>query len=193
MALQQMDLVVRNMVCDRCVRVIREELSASGIEISAMTLGQLSVTFDDSLHSLEEISGLLSANGFELVREEEQILVERIKVCLRAELDRLVKSEQRTNLSEMLTASLGLGYGRISKTFSRIEGTTIERYFILLKVEKVKELIQYGELSLKEIAFRLGYSSLQHLSGQFRQMTGMSMSDYRSLGPPSRFGLDKIV
>ena len=180
------------MVCQRCVRVIMDELNAIGVEIKEIQLGQVTVQYDSTKIGFDALKHVLRSNHFELLESKEEILAEKVKVVLRSALDDFGLHSRRLKLSELLARSLNVNYTHLSRTFSKEEGVTIERYFIRLKIEKAKELIVYKELSFKEIAYDLGYSSLQHLSGQFKQVTGMSMTMYSELAEPERNSLDKI-
>ncbi|MDX1476435.1 MAG: helix-turn-helix transcriptional regulator [Saprospiraceae bacterium] len=193
MAISTHELMVKNMVCGRCMHIIKRELDDHGIEVNEIELGRVMVSFDAGSTGYEEIAAILRRFDFELLTDRDQILVERIKTCLRTLLDQVQSGGPRDQLSQVLAKTLSMNYGQISRTFSKLEGITVERYFIRLKIERVKELIQYGELSFKEIAYDLGYASPQHLSGQFKQVTGMSMSKYQQLAGHDRLGRDKIM
>jgi AraC-like DNA-binding protein len=178
------------MVCDRCKTVIKDELNALGVEVHSLELGVLKI--DPKSVSLESIATTIKVHGFEIIENKEEILVERIKVFLISIVEKL--PIQRTNkLSSMISDQLERDYSALSKVFSQREHITIERYFLRLKLEKVKELIQDGSHSFSQIASMLDYSSINHLSGQFKQETGLSMTEYKSMTQSNRMPLDKIV
>lgn len=180
------------MVCDRCEMVIETALSALGLDVNHVQLGKAEVTRTGDHPTLREIEKELNRFNFGLLKDEESILVEKVKTTL----IEWVKSGQletdETSLSVFLAKNLAKSYASISRIFSKKEEVTIEKYFIRLKIEKAKELVEYGDLSFSEIAYQLGYKNLQHLSRQFKEITGMSMSEYQKLQNPERKALDKI-
>ena len=181
------------MVSSRCIKVVRETLESLGLNVPEVGMGYARIDRPGSAFNLGLVSDLLNREGFELIVDRQAILTEKVKLALLERLDRLVRQEPTEKLSVYLSECLNLEYSLISKTFSKIEGQTINSYFIKLKLEKVKEFIDYGALSFKEIAYSLGYSSLQHLSGQFRQIEGVSMSDYKLQKGNLRGPPDKIL
>lgn len=183
-------LHIKNMVCDRCKKVIKDELTTLGVEVHSIELGVLEI--DPKSVDLESIAGTIEAHGFELIESKEEIIVERIKVFLINMIDQL-PIQRKNKLSTMISDELGRDYSSLSKVFSQREHITIEKYFLRLKLEKVKELIQDGSHSFSHIASILDYSSINHLSGQFKQETGLSMSEYKTMFQSDRKPLDKIV
>lgn len=185
-----MDLTVKNMVCMRCVRVVREELEKVGFSIGHVELGRVEIL--DHEVDLEHVASILQANGFELLEDKTAKLIELVKTTL---ID-FIYSEQiehfEGKVSDLLQASVGKEYSSISSLFSSIEGLTIEKYFISQKIARAKELMTYDELNLSEIAFKLGYSSVQHFSNQFRKCTGMSPSKFKEIHQPKRIPLDNL-
>lgn len=186
-------LTIRNMVCDRCIRVVRDELTALGLDVRRVELGEAEVAAGRMPVDLDRIRTMLQENGFELIEDRRRKTVETIK---REIIDlvhhRSSSSGKRPKLSEHLAAALRQDYHTISVLFSSMEGITIEQFFIRQRIERVKELLKYGEQTLSEIAWELGYSSVQHLSNQFRQVTGMTPSAFRKLGKTSRIPIDKV-
>lgn len=172
------------MVCSRCIRVVREELIGLGLEVIDVRLGK--VILAKLPKNMESLNTTLKQNGFELLEDKNAQIVESIK----SHIIELIYSDNlgdmKTNLSHYLSKHLGRDYSALSKLFSEIESITIEKYFILHKVERVKELIVYDELTLTEIAFKLGYSSVQHLSNQFKKITGLSPSYFKKSKQPRR-------
>ncbi|MBD2701661.1 AraC family transcriptional regulator [Spirosoma sp. BT702] len=186
-------LLIRNMVCDRCRRVVREELEKLGLTLEKVDLGVVNVTKWPENLSTEKVQRTLQENGFDLVADKKQSLVEHIKILLINEVQHL-KGERLSseNYSTFLERKLGYEYSYLSSLFSASEGHTLEKYIIALKIEKVKEWLRYDELALSEIAWRLSYSSVQHLSNQFRQVTGYTPGQFRKLTNVQRLGLDDI-
>ena len=179
------------MVCDRCIKVLKDELNDRNIEILQIELGRLRLNIDndDEVGKLETI---LENNGFSLIGSTEEKLTEQVKVELIKALQEL-PLEIKKKLSAYLSDKLGHEYSKISKVFSFTEGVTIEKYFIKLKIEKVKELVQAKELNFTEIAQLLDYSHINHLSGQFKSQTGMSLSNYKTQQKNFRNSLDQIM
>ena len=177
------------MVCARCIRIVREELRNIGLVVTSVSLGK--ATVENKNVSLTEIKEVLLRNGFDLIEDKNLALVEEVKTLLIEKING-EGDLMKFKLSVYLEQQLNKKYSFISRVFSRVKGKTIERYFIELKIEKVKELIDYNELSFSEIAFRLGYSALQHLSSQFKRMTGISMSAYRENKNKKRISIDSI-
>ncbi|GAB2594499.1 helix-turn-helix domain-containing protein [Spirosoma areae] len=188
-----MILIIRNMVCDRCRRVVRDELEQLGLTVSRVDLGEVDVDELPAGVSLNEVRQRLQANGFDLVDDKKQSLVEHMKVLLINEIQYL-KGERLPveNYSTFLERKLGYEYSYLSGLFSVSEGHTLEKYIIALKIEKVKEWLRYDELTLSEIAWRLSYSSVQHLSNQFRQVTGQTPGQFRKADRVERYSLDRI-
>lgn len=169
------------MVCNRCNLVVSDVLTNNGFENVAVSLGEIDFggtsPSDDQVTTLEN---QLEQLGFELISDKKSRLIEQIKKSV-IELVQKQDGLHHTNLSEYLIQNISYEYNYLSNLFSSIEGITLERYFILQKIEKVKELLVYGELSLTEIAFQTGYSSLAHLSNQFKSVTGLSPSHFKGL------------
>lgn len=180
------------MVCDRCEMVIETALEALGLEVDHIQLGKAEVTRTGDKPSMHEIEKELERFNFGLIKDEESVLVEKVKTSLIQWIDSGDLETDETSLSDYLARNLAKSYATISRVFSRKEELTIEKYFIRLKIEKAKELVGYGTLSFSEIAYQLGYKNLQHLSRQFKELTGMSMSAYQKLQNPGRKSLDKV-
>jgi AraC-like DNA-binding protein len=190
--MKKMTLHIKNMVCDRCEMVIETALTALGLEVNRIQLGKAEVTQKGDTPTINEIEKELERFNFGLIKDAESVLVERVKTNLIQWVDSGDLETDETSLSDFLAKKLAKSYATISRIFSRKEKITIEKYFIRLKIEKAKELVEYGKLSFSEIAYQLGYKNLQHLSRQFKQITGMSMSDYQKLQGHERKSLDKI-
>lgn len=188
-----MTIIIRNMVCDRCKRVVREELEKLGLMINRVELGEVDVGNLPAGVTLDDVRLTLQQNGFDLVDDRKQSLVEHIKVLLINEIQHLKGERLPTeNYSTFLERKLGYEYSYLSGLFSTSEGQTLEKYIIALKIEKVKEWLRYDELTLSEIAWRMNYSSVQHLSNQFRQVTGQTPGQFRKAAQVERRSLDRI-
>ena len=184
-------LYIKNMVCGRCILVVRSELEKLGFELNAVELGE--VNFKNSLSDTEKmkIASHLEEFGFEILDDAASRLIQKIKLVL-IDLVQNKNNDINLNLSDYLKNNLAQDYSKLSNLFSEVEGISIEKYFINLKIERVKELIVYDELSLTEIANILNYSSVAHLSNQFKKATGMSPSQFKKQTSKMRKQLDKI-
>ena len=180
------------MVCDRCEMVIETALEALGLEVTHVQLGKAEVTRTGDHPTMKEIEKELDRFNFGLIKDEDSILTEKVKISLIEWVESGNLETDETSLSDYLAKKLAKSYASISRMFSKKEEVTIEKYFIRLKIEKAKERVEYGNLSFSEIAYGLGYKNLQHLSRQFKEITGMSMSEYQNLQNPERKSLDKI-
>jgi len=187
-----MEFNIRNMVCARCIRTVSGIFQNAGADLGNVSLGAVTTRNELSAEQLNTLRQQLLIEGFELLDDQKTKLIEQIKneivnLVHYSELD-----EMKENLSTFLTNKIHKDYNYLSNLFSSVEGTTIEQYFILQKIEKVKELLIYDELSLSEIAFKLGYSSVAHLSNQFKKVTGLTPSYVKKLGTNHRRSLDDI-
>lgn len=180
------------MVCDRCIRAVNDEITALGYTIDTIELGEVSVREVLSPGDRERIKKVLEENGFELIDDKKGALINRIKTLIIEFIHYGREKPEYQNLSDFLSKELGHDYSYLSHLFSSVEGKTIEKYTIQQKIEKVKELLVYDELSLSEISYNLGYSSVQHLSRQFKEITGLTPSHYKALGGERRRALDSI-
>jgi len=186
-------LNIKNMVCNRCIKVVREELEKLGYLIDNIKLGEAKVTAQKNEINLAEIRNVLNENGFELIDDKQAKLIEEIKIAL-IDLSHYQSEKilEKINLSKYLADKFHMSYQHISSLFSSKEGITIERYLINQKIEKAKELLIYDELNLSEISYKLGYSSVQHLSNQFKKITGFTPSEFKKLREKKRLPLDKV-
>ena len=191
-----MKLYIRNMVCDRCRMVVSSVLQELKLQPLTIALGEVDFgdnygeKLDPGIYALLE--NKLETCGFELISNKKQRLIEKIKsLCI--EYVQQIDVTSRTKLSSHLGEKLHHDYKYLSQLFSSVEGVTIEQYFISQRIEKVKELLVYDELSLSEIAYQLGYSSVAHLSAQFKKVTDLTPSHFRSLkDAKKRNSLDKL-
>ena len=180
------------MVCDRCIRVVNEELSKLGYEVKNVSLGEAVINSGKKEVDLDEIKKTLVNNGFDLVDDRNSKLIEKIKVLIIDKIHRQNDKLEKFSFSKYLSNELGVNYSHISSVFSSCESTTIEKFIIKQKIEKVKELLTYDELTLSEIAYKLGYSSVQHLSNQFKQVTGLNPSYFKKIKENKRKPLDHL-
>lgn len=180
--------IVKNMVCNRCKTMIAQQLKNEGFQVVSIELGKVVVQGLEK-NDFIKIEALLNGQGFELIKEASEVLIEKIKTTM---IERIDKNDTENILSE-LPKELGKNYAVLSRVFSKSEGMTLEKYLIHLKIEKVKESIQLKQLNFSEIAYSLNYNNSSHLSKQFKSVTGISMSEYRKLQDWNRIELDKIV
>ena len=180
------------MVCARCNRVVAEELQQLGYQVLSVTLGEAEISSPNNAFDLEKIKETLTANGFELLDDRKTQLIEQIKLAIIELVHRQGEADLHINTSDYLSDKIGLEYSYLSSLFSSHEGITIEKYLILQRIERVKELLVYNELSLKEIAYKLGYSSVAHLSNQFKKVTGLTPSYFKEIKDNKRKTIDKV-
>lgn len=179
------------MVCNRCVMVVRDEMEKLGLDVSNVILGEVWLNQELSNEQKEKVRETLEPLGFELIDDRKSRNIEKIKNII-IDLVHHKDSLLQTNLSDLLSAELNHDYSYLSNLFSEVEGTTIEKYFIAQKIEKVKELLVYDELSLSEIAYRLNYSSVAYLSNQFKKVTGLTPSHFKQIKETKRKPLDEV-
>ncbi|TDQ18957.1 AraC family transcriptional regulator [Algoriphagus boseongensis] len=183
-------LLIKNMVCLRCIEAVEEIFSHENIK-AKVELGKVNLSQPISETEKEKLSVLLEKRGFELLEPGKSALISQIKTLI-IQFVHHRETSQNENLSVLLSEQLNHEYTGLSKLFSSVEGITIERFYTLQKIEKVKEYLFYDELSLSEIAFQMGYSSVAYLSSQFKKETGMTPSEFKKNGQTSRRPLDLI-
>ncbi len=179
------------MVCDRCKMAVRQELEKANIEIVDLTLGEVEVAKPLAEQQLQKFSKAIAALGFELIEDKTARIISRIKSAV-IEYVHYPNKNKSLNFSIFLTEKLNKDYSTLSNVFSEMEGITIEQYLIRQKTERTKELLMYNELSIQQIADQLGYSSVQHLSTQFKKVTGLTPSHFRKIGNEKRNTLDRV-
>lgn len=186
-------LYIKNMVCPRCIKVVREELTKLGLDVRNVVLGEVEVGGDAHQLPTEKIRRVLNENGFELIEDKRVKIIESIKhAVLKLVRNDHEKNPIRLKDSEFIAREVGQDYHSLSTLFSSVEGITIEHYTILQKIERVKELLKYGEMTLSEIAYTMGYSSVAHVSNQFKKVTGMTPSQFKKLGGAHRHPIDHV-
>ncbi len=184
-------LHINNMICDCCIEVIKMELAKIPVEIDYITLGEVKISFDKKKISYNEIEEVLNKNGFSIITNKDDILVEEIKRVV-IDLVHHTTYNAMVRNSDYLVGKFAKTYPYLSTLFSKYEGITLEKYIILQKTEKAKSLIQDDELTLSEIAFSMGYSSVQYLSTQFKNITGISVTDFKKSPARYRKSIDKV-
>lgn len=185
-----MILHIKNMVCARCIMAVADTLSNLGLTPDSVALGEAHIAETLTAEQTNKVRDALKAIGFDLVEEKNDLTIQQVKQAVLA----LVRQDKATEapLSEWLAHKFHTDYTTLNRTFAAAEGRTIEKYYLLQRIEYVKELIAYGELSIKEIAWRTGFSSVAHLSRQFKQLTGMTPTAYKACGHHERQPLDTL-
>lgn len=179
------------MVCPRCVAAVKQTLEELDLTVQEVELGKAVVEDREGI-SNQKINEELKEQGFELIQGKDQQLVEQIKALIIQYVQKLEKWDEAPTLSNYLTENLHKNYSSLSSSFSQNEEITLEKYLIHLKIERAKELLSYNQLTLSEIAFKLNYSSVSHLSSQFKRVTGMSPTDYKKASDSFRRPLDDV-
>lgn len=187
-----MKLYIKNMVCDRCILVVKNKLEALGLHPVVVKLGEVEL-LENKLEqsSIDKLDEMLVSIGFERIDDRKSRMIEKIKSVV---INQIHQTEARLkeNWSNLIADELHLEYNYLSNLFSSVEGITIEHFIIKQKIEKVKELLIYDELNLSEISWRLGYSSVSHVSKQFKKITGMSPAVFKKMRIKERKALDKL-
>jgi AraC-like DNA-binding protein len=171
--------------------VVKSELEKLGVHYTLLELGEADVMEDLTAGQLDSLNRALKSTGLELMDDKKSILVERIKTTI-IELVHYTDEQIKTNLSDFLSNKLNYNYTYLANLFSEVKGTTIEKFYLAHKIEKVKELLVYDELNLTEIADKLHYSSVAHLSNQFKKMTGLTPSHFKNLRNKRRQALGNV-
>jgi len=179
------------MVSIRCKMVVRSELNKLGLHYEAVELGEVRIKEDITAAQREQLKIALLKSGLELMDDKKAILIERIKNVI-VEMIHYADEPPKTNFSDYLSQKLNYDYTYLSNIFSEVTGITIEHYIIAHKIERVKELLIYDELNLSEISYRLNYSSVAHLSNQFKKVTGLTPTYFRQLKHKKRTALNDV-
>lgn len=184
-------MFIKNMVCNRCIMVVQNELDKLGIKATNIKLGEVTLKKELTSKERNALDEALVSLGFQVIDDKKSRIIEKIKNVI-IDLVHHQDNNTKNNLSEVLSSELHHDYNYLSSLFSEVEGTTIEKYFIAQKIEKVKELLVYDELSLSEIAFQLNYSSVAYLSNQFKKVTGLTPSHFKQIKADKRKPLDEV-
>lgn len=184
-------VVIKNMVCDRCIMAVHKTIEEMGLKPIDVRLGSATVEGAIDDNQRQELRKKLQSIGFELLDDQRQRTIEQIRTAI-IQLVHYNDNNSPANLSSYLSEKLGQDYSSLSKLFSEYASKTIERYYMEMRIERVKELLTYGELTLSQIALKLNYSSTAYLSSQFKAVTGMTPSQFKKLQGDKRRKLDEI-
>ncbi len=186
-----MKLFIKYMVSSRCKMEVKAALDQLGLHYSKVSLGEVNLKQDLTREQIDQLKKILLKSGLELMDDKKSVLIERIKAVI-IEMIHNVDEPPQSNFSEYLSKKLNCDYSYLANLFSDVTGITIEHYIIAHKIERVKELLLYDELNLTEISYRLNYSSVAHLSGQFKKVTGLTPTYFRNLRNKKLIILDKV-
>lgn len=187
-----MKLYIKNMVCDRCKMVIKTELERLKIDTQSITLGEVDLADNTPAASINALGTSIAHYGFELIEDKTARIISQIKKAAVDYVHYPQAGRKAIKFSKYLAEAVSKDYNHLSGLFSAVEGITIEQYVINQKIEKVKELLVYDELTLSEIANQQQYSSVQHLSTQFKKVTGLTPTHFKKIGASKRQTLDKV-
>ena len=179
------------MVCGRCKMVVKSEFEKLGLQTISVELGEVELKNEITESQKAVLLQNLHSLGFDLIDDKKSKAIEKIKTLI-IDLVHHKNNELKTNLSDYLAENLNQDYNTLSNLFSEVENTTIEKYFISQKIEKVKELLIYNELSLSEIADMLNYSNVAHLSNQFKKITGFTPTYFKQLKDKKRIQIENL-
>ncbi len=179
------------MVSNRCKIAVKEELKKLGLHIILVDLGEVDVMEDITTDQREQLKQALLVSGLELMDDKKAIMIEKIKNII-VEMVHHTDDGMKVNFSNFLSEKLDHNYTYLANLFSEVQGTTIEQFIILHKIERIKELIIYDELNITEIAWKMNYSSVAHLSNQFKKVTGLSPSHFKQLKDKRRSPIEEI-
>ena len=186
-----MTLYIKNMVCNRCVMIVNQLMEKLKLHPVHVKLGEIEFAEAPTQRDINRLNESLFELGFELLDDQKQKSIEQIKNLLIKKVQS-GEVEEHFSITDFLGKALRKDYSNMSRLFTEVESITIEQFFILQKIEKVKELLVYGELNLSEISYQLGYSSVAHLSAQFKRVTGLTPSHFKKLGNNMRHSLDAV-
>ncbi len=186
-----MKLFIKYMVSNRCKLPVKDELKKLDLHFRVVDLGEVEIMEDINPEQREELKIALLNCGFELMDDKRAILIEKIKNSI-IEMVHYTEELIKVNFSDYLSKKLNHDYTYLANLFSEVQGTTIEQFIIVHKVERIKELIIYGELNITEIAWKMNYSSVAHLSNQFKKVTGLSPSHFKKLKDKRRTPIEEI-
>lgn len=195
MTLEITQLHIKNMVCPRCVMVVKQAFEQIEVEPLSVELGEVKLKSELSPYQLNKLDHLLAENGFERIDDKKVRMMEKIKTLVIDTIHHRDPYDTHIQWSSYLSEQLHYDYNYLSGLFSSMAGITLEQYIIRQKMEKVKEFLFYDELSVKEIAYKMGFSSVAHLSNQFKKIIGMSPTEFKKSiqNTQSRKSLDQII
>ncbi len=179
------------MVCRRCITAVDKVITDAGYHVQHIDLGEVMISEEPNNKALEQLDYILKQLGFELIDDRRSRIIEKIKNLI-VHLVHHSDGPLELNISDYLTREMNYDYKYLSNLFSEVEGNTIEHFFISQKIEKIKELLTYDEKSLKEIAFKLGYSSAAYLSSQFKKHTGFTPGHFKAVKANKRTFIDNL-
>lgn len=191
--MESSQLYIKNMVCNRCIKVVQAELEQLGLQVEHIKLGEVVLASEIGPETLSAIKSRLEENGFELLDDKRAQIVEKIKTVVIDIVRQIENEKPKVNFSQLIAERVGYDYNYLSTLFSSMESLTIEKYTILQRIERVKELLMYDEHTLSEIAYITGYSSVQHLSAQFKKVTGLTPKHFKQIKEDKRKGLDQVI
>jgi len=188
---KHLKLYIKYMVSNRCKIAVKEELKKLGLHFMVVDLGEVEIMENISPEMREQVKNALFENGFELMDDKRSMLIEKIKNTI---VDMVHNSDEmiKTNFSTYLSEKMNHDYTYLANLFSEVQGTTIEQFIISHKIERIKELLIYGEQNITEIAWKMNYSSVAHLSNQFKKVTGLSPSHFKQLKDKRRSPLEDV-
>lgn len=186
-------LNVKNMVCNRCIKVVKDELQNLGYIVKNIKLGEIEIESHKNDLEIDKIKLKLEENGFELIDNKSAKLIEEIKLIIINKVHHSDEDITGFNFPDHISKTIGKSYSYLSSLFSSVEGITLEKYIINQKIERVKELLVYNELTLSEISYKLGYSSVQYLSNQFKKVTGLNPSHFKKIQSLKRNPIDNLT
>lgn len=186
-----MKLYIKYMVSLRCKMIVKEELKKLGIKYATLDLGVVEVLEDITLSQRDQLKKNLLVSGLELLDDKKSILIEKIKNVI-TEMIHYSDEIPKVNYSDYISEKLDYDYTYLANTFSEVKGITIQQFIIIHKIERVKELLLYDELTLSEIAYKLHYSSVAHLSNQFKKITGLTPTFYKQLKDKRKRNLEDL-
>ena len=186
-----MKIHIKNMVCNRCIMVVQQVFESLGYTPVCISLGEVETAKPISGDEMEKLRQLLVNYGFEVIDDTKSRIIEKIKNTIIQSIHHS-NEELKVTYSELIESQLNKDYAYLSALFSEVTGTTIEKYIINQKIERVKELLVYDELSLSEIAYKMGYSNVAYLSTQFKKVTGLTPSHFKQVKENKRKPLDEV-
>jgi AraC-like DNA-binding protein len=189
--MQESKLTIKNMVCPRCIDTVNDIFVELNIETTSIKLGEVETVNVITPTQQDQLQNLLVNRGFEILEDNKSQVISQIKSIIVEQIHHS-NQELKVNFSSLLTDALGHEYASLSRLFSSVEGVTIERFVLMQRIEKIKEFIFYNELTFSEIAIQMNYSSVAHLSAQFKKETGMTPTQFKKLKEQNRRSLDSI-